>query len=85
MIHTTWVNILFILPAMRTPFPVWAIAVIVVGVLVLVAVVVIMLILVYFWHIGKSLRDYMFLVTSEVLILIVASDRTWVWEVASRI
>ena len=65
MIYTTWVNILFILPAMRTPFPVWAIAVIVVGVLVLVEMTVITSILVYFCHIGKSLHDYVFLVTSQ--------------------
>ena len=65
MIYTTWVNILFILPAMRTPFPVWAIAVIVVGVLVVAAMVVITLILVYFWCIGKSLHDYVFFVTSQ--------------------
>ena len=70
--YTTWVNIiiLFILPAARTPFPVWAIAVIVVGVLMLVDMIVITLILVYFCHIGKCLHDYMFLVTSEVLILL---------------
>ena len=70
MIYTTWVNILFILPAVRTPFPFWAIAVTVVGMLVLIDMIVITLVLVYFCHIGKSLQDYMFLVTSEVLILL---------------
>ena len=41
-------HILSILPAVRTTFPVWAIAVIVVGVLVVVAVVVIIVVLVCF-------------------------------------
>ena len=65
VICTKWVNILFILPAKRTPFPFWAIAVIVVGVLVMVDLTVITLILAYFWHIGKSLHDYVFFVTSQ--------------------